>query len=85
MDSRLIDIAENGLYLTIEITAEQDVRLLHFGAAPLEAGSIEDKHKASFRLLELQLSGKTGRNITGGHTVRLIRDCAWCMTGIRTR
>ncbi|MFD1908362.1 glycoside hydrolase family 36 N-terminal domain-containing protein [Paenibacillus rhizoplanae] len=58
MQSRLIDIAENGLYLTIEITEQQDVRLLHFGAAPLEAGNIEDKQMASFRLLELQLSGE---------------------------
>ncbi|AIQ57461.1 glycoside hydrolase family 36 protein [Paenibacillus borealis] len=58
MSSKLIDITENGLYLTIEITEEQDVRLLHFGAAPLEAGSIEDKNKVGFRLLELQLSGE---------------------------
>lgn len=58
MDKKLIEIAENGLYLTIEVTAEQDVRLLHFGPAPLEAGSIEEKNKAGFRLLELQLSGE---------------------------
>ncbi|MEK8212463.1 glycoside hydrolase family 36 protein [Paenibacillus sp. FSL L8-0463] len=58
MDSKIIEIAENGLYLTIEITAEQDVRLLHFGASPLEAGAITDKNKPGFRLLELQLSGE---------------------------
>ncbi|MEK5236030.1 glycoside hydrolase family 36 protein [Paenibacillus sp. FSL L8-0470] len=58
MDSKIIEIAENGLYLTIEITAEQDVRLLHFGASPLEAGAIADKNKPGFRLLELQLSGE---------------------------
>ncbi|WP_042201143.1 glycoside hydrolase family 36 protein [Paenibacillus camerounensis] len=58
MTSRLIEIAENGLYLTIEITEELDVRLLHFGAAPLEHGVIADKHKPGFRLLELQLSGE---------------------------
>lgn len=58
MDSTLIEIAENGLYLTIEITEEQDVRLLHFGAAPLEAGDIAEKNKPGFRLLELQLSGE---------------------------
>lgn len=58
MNSNIIEIAENGLYLTIEITKEQDVRLLHFGAEPMEAGSIADKHKPGFRLLELQLSGE---------------------------
>ncbi|WP_438496466.1 glycoside hydrolase family 36 protein [Paenibacillus sp. IHBB 3054] len=58
MDNKIIEIAENGLYLTIEITAEQDVRLLHFGASPLEAGAIADKNKPGFRLLELQLSGE---------------------------
>lgn len=58
MASTLIEIGENGLYLTIEITEEQDVRLLHFGAAPLEAGDIEEKNKPGFRPLELQLSGE---------------------------
>ncbi|MCE3200034.1 glycoside hydrolase family 36 protein [Paenibacillus sonchi] len=58
MDSKRIEIAENGLYLTIEITGEQDVRLLHFGAAPLQDGSIAEKNKPGFRLLELQLSGE---------------------------
>ena len=58
MDSKLIEISENGLYLTIEITEEQDVRLLHFGAAPLEPGSIDEERKVGFRLLELQLSGE---------------------------
>ncbi|MGN7760886.1 glycoside hydrolase family 36 protein [Paenibacillus sp. 22594] len=58
MDSKLIEIAENGLYLTIEITEQQDVRLLHFGAAPLEDGVIAEKNKPGFRLLELQLSGE---------------------------
>ncbi|MEC0167297.1 glycoside hydrolase family 36 protein [Paenibacillus graminis] len=58
MDSKLIEIAENGLYLTIEITGEQDVRLLHFGAAPLQDGVIAEKNKPGFRLLELQLSAE---------------------------
>lgn len=58
MTSKRIEIAENGLYLIIDITEEQDVRLLHFGAAPLEAGVIADNHKPGFRLLELQLSGE---------------------------
>ncbi|OME04248.1 alpha-galactosidase [Paenibacillus odorifer] len=53
----MIEIIENGLYLTIEVTEDQDVRLLHFGAAPLEA-AIADKNKQGFRLLELQLSGE---------------------------
>lgn len=58
MNSKLIEIAENGLYLTIEITKEQDVHLLHFGAVPLKAGMIAEKKKPGFRLLELQLSGE---------------------------
>lgn len=57
MNSKMIEIIENGLYLTIEVTEDQDVRLLHFGAAPLEA-AIADKNKQGFRLLELQLSGE---------------------------
>lgn len=57
MNSKMIEIIENGLFLTIEVTEDQDVRLLHFGAAPLEA-AIADKNKQGFRLLELQLSGE---------------------------
>lgn len=57
MNSKMIEIIENGLYLTIEVTEDQDVRLLHFGAAPLEV-VIADKNKQGFRLLELQLSGE---------------------------
>ncbi|ASA20220.1 glycoside hydrolase family 36 protein [Paenibacillus donghaensis] len=53
-----IEIAENGLYLVIEVTGEQDVRLLHFAAQPLVAAHIADKNKPGFRLLELQLSGE---------------------------
>ncbi|WP_150267401.1 glycoside hydrolase family 36 protein [Paenibacillus tepidiphilus] len=58
MQSKVIDIQENGLYLTIEVTEEQDVRLLHFGAAPLEEGAVAEKNKPGFRLLELQLTGE---------------------------
>ncbi|SES92572.1 alpha-galactosidase [Paenibacillus sp. NFR01] len=58
MESRLIQIEENGLYLTIEITAEQDVRLLHFAAWPFAPESVPADRKAGFRLLELQLSGE---------------------------
>ncbi|KGE16266.1 glycoside hydrolase family 36 protein [Paenibacillus wynnii] len=55
--SKIIDIAENGLYLVLEITVEQDVRLLHFGAEPLSV-DISEKNKPGFRLMELQLSGE---------------------------
>ena len=55
--SKIINVAENGLYLVLEITVEKDVRLLHFGAAPLER-EISEKKKAGFRLMELQLSGE---------------------------
>lgn len=52
-----INIAENGLYLELEIE-EGDARLLHFGPFPLEEGSIEEKNKRGFRLLEVQLTGE---------------------------
>ncbi|GGG04131.1 hypothetical protein GCM10010912_56100 [Paenibacillus albidus] len=58
VNSKLIEIAENGLHLVIEITEAQDVRLLHFGAGPLAAGAIAEQHKPGFRLLELQCSGE---------------------------
>ncbi|WP_151735533.1 alpha-galactosidase ['Paenibacillus yunnanensis' Narsing Rao et al. 2020] len=58
MQPKVIEINENGLYLFIEITEEQDVRLLHFGAAPLEEGAVAEKNKPGFRLLELQLTGE---------------------------
>ncbi|MUT66961.1 alpha-galactosidase [Paenibacillus sp. NEAU-GSW1] len=54
----MIDIEENGLYLKIEVTAEGDARLLHFGARPLVEADIAEEQKPGFRLLELQLTGE---------------------------
>ncbi len=56
--SRRIDVTENGLYLSIEIADSGDVRLLHFGSRPVEAGEIKESRKAGFRLMELQLTGE---------------------------
>lgn len=56
--SRQIEVAENGLFLVFEVTDSGDVLFLHFGAQPLDAGHIQDKQKAGFRLLELQLTGE---------------------------
>jgi len=55
---KIIEVAENGLHLVLEITDEQDVRLLHFGALPFKSGDISADHKPGFRLMELQLSGE---------------------------
>lgn len=53
-----INIQENGLYLTLEITEEKDIRLLHFGNAAFPEGKVQDHQKQGFRLLELQLTGE---------------------------
>ncbi|KAA8999699.1 alpha-galactosidase [Paenibacillus spiritus] len=55
--NQLIQVEENGLELRIEITAEGDVRLLHFGAFRPES-EINEKAKPGFRLMEVQLSGE---------------------------
>ncbi|MGZ7442554.1 glycoside hydrolase family 36 protein [Paenibacillus sp. TH7-28] len=56
--SQLIHIQENGLHLVLEVTPEQDVRLLHFGAGELGEGTIASGQKPGFRLMELQLTGE---------------------------
>lgn len=53
-----IQVEENGLYLTVEITESGDARLLHFGARPYQEESVTEKQKPGFRLLELQLTGE---------------------------
>ncbi|MCM3703496.1 alpha-galactosidase [Paenibacillus macerans] len=55
---QLIHIQENGLHLVLEVTPEQDVRLLHFGAGELREGEISSGQKPGFRLMELQLTGE---------------------------
>ncbi|MGG6313203.1 glycoside hydrolase family 36 protein [Paenibacillus macerans] len=56
--SQRIEFQENGLHLVLEVTPEQDVRLLHFGAEALEEGQIGEEQKPGFRLMELQLTGE---------------------------
>ncbi|MDQ0062252.1 glycoside hydrolase family 36 protein [Paenibacillus harenae] len=51
-------IEENGLYLMFDVTESGDVRLVHFGAAPLESGAVKDNQLPGFRMLELQLTGE---------------------------
>ncbi|MBB6634379.1 glycoside hydrolase family 36 protein [Cohnella thailandensis] len=55
--AQTIQLEENGLYLVLKVTDEQDVRLLHFGTSPLDVKAIGEKQEEGFRLLELQLSG----------------------------
>lgn len=56
--AQVIEIAENGLYLVIEVTEEKDVRLLHFGSAPYRKQTVNEAQKPGFRLMELQLTGE---------------------------
>ncbi|MGO4537679.1 alpha-galactosidase [Paenibacillus sp. 2TAB19] len=51
-------IVENGLYLVFDVTESGDVRLMHFGSAPLDAELITDLQITGFRMLELQLTGE---------------------------
>lgn len=54
----LIEIAENGLYIVIEITKEKDARLLHFAAVPMGKDDVPERRRPGYRLLELQLTGE---------------------------
>ncbi|WP_337104144.1 alpha-galactosidase [Paenibacillus sp. YIM B09110] len=51
-------IVENGLYLVFDVTESGDVRLMHFGSAPLKAELITELQMPGFRMLELQLTGE---------------------------
>ncbi|MEM0054508.1 MAG: alpha-galactosidase [Nitrososphaeria archaeon] len=62
--SKLISISENGINLVIEITEDNDVRLLHFSSIPFEDTSIPLKIRKWFRILEFQVSGE---NISDHH------------------
>lgn len=54
-----IAIAENGLFVNLEVTDAADVRFLHFGATPLRPETIGDEQQRSkCRLLELQATGE---------------------------
>lgn len=67
---QLKHIEENGLYVTFDISEEQDVRLLHFSAQPFEAvEAYEDKRRKKFRLVEVHLSGENQKDHHGSkHT-----------------
>ncbi|WP_018750120.1 glycoside hydrolase family 36 protein [Paenibacillus sanguinis] len=56
--SRLIQLMENGLHLVLEVTAEKDVRLLHFGTEEWVDELLHEEQKPGFRLMELQLTGE---------------------------
>jgi alpha-galactosidase len=68
--SEIKSVAENGLFVTFEISDEKDVRLLHFSSTPcpnLEAW--EDKKRRKFRLVEVHLSGENQNDHHGSkHT-----------------
>ena len=54
-----IEIIENGIYMILEITKEEQVKLLHFSAVPFNETYIvsERIHNEAFNLVELNLSG----------------------------
>jgi len=54
----LIQIAENGLYIVIEVTEAKDARLLHFAAVPMDKDAVPERRRQWYRLLELQLTGE---------------------------
>ncbi|MCC3376068.1 glycoside hydrolase family 36 protein [Cohnella sp. REN36] len=58
MAGQTIEHAENGIYLTVKVTEEGDVRLLHFGPAPYDGTDVREEQAQGYRLLELQLTGE---------------------------
>lgn len=54
-----IEIIENGIYMILEITKEEQVKLLHFAAVPFNETDIvsERIYNEAFNLVELNLSG----------------------------
>lgn len=62
-----INIHENGIHLVFEVTDEQEIKLLHFSALPLDEQSLDSccperncalfDRTSAFRLLELNVSG----------------------------
>ncbi len=52
------EIYENGIYFVLEVTDENEPKLLHFGAVPYDESRLHERSgKLAFRLLELQVSG----------------------------
>ncbi|MDF2614734.1 MAG: glycoside hydrolase clan [Clostridia bacterium] len=64
-----IQFYENGLYFVAEITASQDIHLLHFSAIPYEERSVKETDKQAYRLFELQA---TGENRMDHHGLRYL-------------
>lgn len=56
--SQIIEIHENKMHLILEVTQEEEVLLLHFGARPFASNNMQAGQKRSFRLMELQLTGE---------------------------
>ena len=53
-----INIFENGIYMTLEITDKEQLKLLHFGAEPFDESKIKAKsYDCAFNLTEISLSG----------------------------
>lgn len=54
-----IEIVENGIYMILEITKEQQVKLLHFSSVPFDETTIvsERIYNEAFNLIEINLSG----------------------------
>ncbi len=53
-----IVIQENGLYLVLEITDHQDVRLLHFSSLIFNPETVTMQQQKMFRLVEVQVAGE---------------------------
>lgn len=53
-----LQIRENGIYFVLEITDDNEVKLLHFSSLPFQESLIRDEYeKTGFRLVEIALSG----------------------------
>lgn len=53
-----INVFENGIYMTLEITDKDQLKLLHFGAEPFDESKIKAKdYDNAFNLTEISLSG----------------------------
>lgn len=57
MEKRRIDVLENGIYMTLEIAENQEIRFLHCGQQPFCEADIKEEDKVGFRLVEMELAG----------------------------
>ncbi|BBH18865.1 hypothetical protein Back11_02100 [Paenibacillus baekrokdamisoli] len=59
MTQQWIDIQENGIYMSVEITDSGDVRLLHLSTSPSDEGLLGTEEERSVRrIVELQVTGE---------------------------